>query len=220
MAQNSAWTIGLLAFLSPLLSASADAGERPSFELFLGAAANLKTKLTIEQCREKDIELTAEYETRPFDDPFYYMLRFNFAREGGGWELQFIHHKIYLTNTTDEVEHFEITHGYNMFTLNRSFPVPLVRLRVGGGIVVAHTESIVRGLRDQGDSGGILGTGYHLTGPAVLAGAGEALALSSRLFVTPEVQVSTAWAKVPVANGRAYAPNVALHGLVGIGYRF
>jgi hypothetical protein len=46
------------------------------------------------------------------------------------------------------------------------------------------------------------------------------LPLGASFHIFPEAQLSAAWARVPVAGGRASAPNVALHGMVGVGYRF
>lgn len=54
---------------------------------------------------------------------------------------------------------FEISHGYHLRTLNRTFPGRWLLLRAGAGIVLAHTESSVRGLIDNGESGGVFGTG-------------------------------------------------------------
>ena len=194
--------------------------ELSSFEFMLGDAWNFNTKLSISQTGYPAIDLTAEYETRPFEKPLYWAFRFGFNREErGAWELQFIHHKIHLTNTTDEVEHFEITHGFNLFTVNRSFEDLPVTLRVGLGIVFAHPESTIRGLSWY-DQDGVFGSGYHLTGPAVMGGIGKSFRLSSRFFFGLEAQVIAAWAKVPIAEGEAKAPNVAIHGMAGLGYRF
>jgi hypothetical protein len=208
----------IFAFLLPEETVVAQAHW--SLELGGGVVWNAKTRLTIEQDGEPDIRLTADYETRPFGDPWYYLIRVTRSKDSSAWELQFLHHKLYLKNTTDEVEHFEISHGYNIFTLNRAFLSLPVTLRIGGGIVLAHTESKVRGKEYKGNNGGIFGSGYRITGPVVIAGGSRPLWLSSRWFVTPEIQVSAAWARVPVADGDATAPNVAAHFLIGAGYRF
>ena len=171
-------------------ASSSSAIELSSFEFMLGDAWNLDTTLSV---------------------------GFN-RRERGAWELQFVHHKIHLTNTTEEIQHFEITHGLNVVTVNRTFETLPVAMRVGGGFIIAHPESVVRGLSWY-DEGGIFDSGYHLTGPAILGGVGKHFRVSSRLSVGLEVQLIAAWAKVPVAEGSATAPNVALHGMVGVGYR-
>lgn len=44
--------------------------------------------------------------------------------------------------------------------------------------------------------------------------------LSNRLFLSVEAQLIAARARFPVAGGHATAPNVALHVLAGLGYRF
>lgn len=189
-----------------------------SFELFIGTGANIRTPLSIQQKNHPEIELTARYETRPFEDPTYYAMRFSRGDRTGAWELQFIHHKLHLANPPQEIQHFEITHGFNLLSLNRSFSLRHVTLRFGMGIVLAHTESTVRELKHSG-SGGIFGTGYLLTGPALLGGLGKRIPLSRRFHMACEAQLTAARAKVPVADGTASAPNVAVHALLGISYR-
>ena len=209
----------LLALVVVLLCTATSAGQSSrSIELLFGTAANLRTPLTIRQEGEPEIEFRARYDTRPLTSPFYYAVRFAFEDQRGAWELQLVHHKLYLSNPPEEIQHFEITHGFNVITLNRAFATRGARLRVGAGIVLAHTESTVRGL--EGPGGGILDTGYCLTGPALLVGVGKEFAVATDLYVGAEVQLIAARARVPVAEGTATAPNVALHCLLGAGYRF
>lgn len=199
---------------------SSSAIDLSSFEFMFGEAWNFDTTLSIVQHGYPAIDLTAEYETRPFEKPLYWAFRFGFNRgERGAWELQFIHHKIHLTNPTEEIQHFEITHGFNLFTVNRSFEGLPITFRVGAGLVFAHAESVIRG-HPWYDEGGVFGSGYHVTGPALIAGLGKDFHLTSRLFIGLEGQLIAAWAKVPIAEGEAKAPNVAIHGLIGLGYRF
>jgi hypothetical protein len=189
-----------------------------SIELLLGTAVNFRTPLAVRQEGQPEIELGARYSTRPLTTPLYYAVRFSSEDEGTAWELQFIHHKLHLSNPPPEIQHFEITHGFNLFTVNRAFDTRWAEFRVGVGLVLAHTESTVRGL--GGPGGGILDTGYRLTGPCLVTGVGKELALSTDVYVSGEVQLIGAWARVPVAKGSATAPNVALHFLLGVGYRF
>jgi hypothetical protein len=201
------------------VSVDASAGEGDlSLEFFLGTAANLETTLEVRQDDEPPIELRARYDTRALESPFYYAVRFGLRRGAGAWELQLVHHKLYLPGPPDPIQRFEITHGYNVLTLNRSFEVRTATIRIGAGVIIAHPESTVRGRRS--DVEGILGSGYVLTGPALVLGAGKALKVSSRFFVAAEAQLIAARARVPVASGTADAPNVALHVLLGMGYRF
>ncbi len=192
------------------------AEERHAIELLLGGALNASTALAIDQEGESDIEIVADYATKPFEFPVYYTLRLASLRARGAWELQFIHHKIHLENTTEEVERFEITDGFNILTVNRAFPAGPVDLRAGAGIVITHADSRIRGLSTSG--GGILDTGYELGGPVLLAGAGRRFRLSERWIGTLETQVTLGWANVSVANGKAGTTNVALHIMFGVGY--
>lgn len=189
------------------------AESRITVQLFGGGAWNASTPLTISQEGQADVEISARWETKPFVQPFYWAVRVSLEQRTGAWELQLIHDKLYLADPPREVGSFEITHGFNLVTLNRSFPLGGgFSGRAGLGLVVAHPESTVRGEYDGG--------GYGLTGPVFLAGAGWQLPLSRYLFVSAEAVVTAAYASVPVARGTASLWNVALHGLVGIGVRF
>jgi hypothetical protein len=112
-----------------------------SIDVIAGAALNFDSNVTFHQTGEEDITLTGQYITKPFDDPYYLGLRFNFNIAHHIWELQFLHHKVYLTNTTEEVQHFEITHGFNTLTLHHRFVYDEFNLRIGAGVVLPHTES-------------------------------------------------------------------------------
>ncbi len=205
-----------LVVLALLSSAPAFAQGRNSIELLLGGALNARTSLAIDQEGESSIEIDADYATKPFEFPVYYALRLARLRTRGAWELQFIHHKIHLRNTTEEVERFEITDGFNIFTVNRTFPAGPVDLRIGAGVVIAHADSRIR--EQSPPDRGILDTGYELGGPAVLAGAGKRFRLSERWTGALETQVTLARASVSVANGEAATTNVAFHIMFGVGY--
>jgi hypothetical protein len=184
-----------------------------------GTAASFHTPLSIRQDGFPELQVTADYANRPFDSAPYFMLRLEWHRERSAWELQHLHHKIYLENRPPEVERFDVTHGYNLFTLAHAWPVGDFRLRAGAGVVIAHPESTVRGRR-FGPKEGIFGLDQYLTGPALILGASREWRLGSRVFVSPELQLSAARARVPIQDGDASAPNVAVHFLIGLGWRF
>lgn len=61
---------------------------------------------------------------------------------------------------------------------------------------------------------------YEFTGPCGQVAVGKRWYFSQQFFGTLEGKVTAAYAHVSVANGHANAPNVAIHGLFGIGYAF
>src|SRR5262245_66075704 len=63
-----------------------------------GAAWSLPTSLAIEQQGFPKLELTAHYDNRPFDSPIQWVARVSLGTAAGAWELQFLHHKLYLSN--------------------------------------------------------------------------------------------------------------------------
>jgi len=193
---------------SPLLLCAED---RFRAEFFGGTAWSVPTTLAIDQSGEERISFRAHWETRPFEAAPYYAARVALWSQRRGWELQLLHHKIYLTNGPPEVEHFEVSHGWNLITIQRASRGRILDWRLGAGAVVAHAEGRIRGRE--------VGTGdYHLSGAGALVGAGKSFAISRRFFATAEGQVTFSWARVPIEEGHARTANIAFHALFGLGF--
>jgi hypothetical protein len=200
-----------------ILTSSA-AQSKWGVEAFLGDAYCFNTSLTIKQAGYEDIKLSARYATDSFQQPFYYALRLSHWSNKRSWEIEFIHLKIKLKNTTAEVQNFEISHGYNILTINRAWDIRKAIVRVGLGVVIAHPESIIRDKRFP-ETGGFNG-GYYITGPIIQFGAGKGFRLIGGLFMTLEGKLTAAYAKVPIVDGHAYVPHLGIHGLFGLKYLF
>jgi hypothetical protein len=212
--------VALASFFLTLLTtaASARAQEGWSVEVFGGAAASLPMPLTVHQAGERDIRLTAHYDTKPFTTPPYYAYRFARWANGRAWELELVHHKLYLKNAPAEVQHFEVTHGYNLLSVNRAVRRRGFALRLGAGVVIARPEATIRHkTRDERDR---LFGGYYLAGPTVQIAGTRRVPLWGRVFAAVEGKLSASHAWVPIADGTAVVPNVAAHLLLGLGYAF
>jgi hypothetical protein len=192
----------------------AAAQMRFSVEVFGGTAFSFPSGLTLEQEGQEDIGLTGEYETRPFEQPFYWAVRASLRGSKSAWELQLIHHKMHLSNPPQEVESFEITHGFNVLTLNYALESLPANVRFGAGVVLPHVTGTVRG-EDYSTEGG-----YRISGPAFLVGAGKRWQLVAGLTAGVEAQLSAAWASASVAGGRVSASSFAFHLWIGLGYVF
>ncbi len=204
-----------------LLPASACAQESGwSLELYGGSAYSVPTSLTIRQQGEPDITLTARYATRPWEDSPYYAYRFGRWSRGRAWELELIHHKLYLDNPSAGVQHFELSHGYNLLCVNRAVQRGGVILRLGVGVVIAYPHGITVRQRLLPNRGGIFGRGYHLSGPTAQLAGTKRFAIWKKLFLGAEGKLTGTYARVPLHGGSATAPNVAIHGLLGLGYTF
>jgi hypothetical protein len=218
----------IAAFLLPVACAYGSSSDRAdpvkpgskTIEVFTGNAYNFRTHLSIEQSGWPDISTNAKYQTRPFEEAPYYSIRFAKWREGGrATEIELLHHKIYLHNTTADVPRFDVTHGYNMLFLNQARMRNGVTYRVGGGLVIAHPENIVHGQELPLDEG-IANSGFYLSGVAAQFAVGKRFRISGNLFATAEAKVTAAWARIKIVDGHATTPNLAVHGLIGIGYAF
>jgi hypothetical protein len=208
--------VATLAFI-PL---SATAAEGWTIEVYGGAPLNLPTPLDIQQSGEADLHTTARYDTRPFQVPRYYDIRIGRWRDRAEWAIELTHHKIFLTNPPPEVEYFAASHGYNLLTASRGWELPYeFWARVGLGVVISHPENGVRNQRLR-EIGGIMGLGYYLSGATATASLQKRVRLVGGLFLAAAGMISASYAVLPVVDGRALVPNVAIHGLLGVGYQF
>jgi hypothetical protein len=181
-----------------------------SVELRTGSAKSFSTNLEIEQTAFPKFEFNADYETRPFEDSWYYGWRVSRQNKKHAWELEFLHHKIYLTNNPPEIQHFEVSHGYNMLFLNHAWIFGHNYIRAGAGPVISHAESEIRGLGFASD--------YEISGFVGQGAFGRRFYVSRILYFTLEGKFTLATASVSIAQGKAHVPNVAIHGIVGIGF--
>ena len=186
-------------------------------EFFGGTSWSLPLPLRIEQPGQETIRFQARYRTRPWHGSPYYAYRVGYRR----WSAELVHHKVYLQNPPSEIDHFEVSHGYNLVLVNRTLSL-MGRtdvLRIGVGMVVGHPEGSIRG-RMINPVRSLLGGGYHIAGPGLQVAVGPPLGVAAHWFFRPEAKLTAAWARMPLADGgTATVPNVALHVLVGFGYR-
>jgi hypothetical protein len=194
-----------------------DAKFRPYVSVGTGLQYNVPMRLVIRQSGSPDIELTARYDTKPFAEVPYYDIKLGMSRRPWAFELELVHHKLYLVNRPPEVDTFEITHGYNPLLLNCVRDWTGFKLRAGAGVVITHPQTTVRGLRFP-ETGGVLG--WFVSGPAAQVGFGREFGFGPRFFAGVEAKAVGAWARVPIVDGSADVPTVSLHGLVSAGWRF
>jgi hypothetical protein len=187
-------------------------------QVFGGAAYNFRMPLVIRQDGEDNIRLNADYDSKSFETPIYYSVRLGWWKDDRAWEVEMVHHKLTLDNNPSEVEHFSITHGFNLLTLNRAWRNPWFIWRLGGGVVITHPESSIRG-KEFNQEGGIV-DGYYISGPTAQIAAEKRFYLWKGFFASIEGKFTLSWAHVPVQDGSADVWNSAVHGLIGLGYDF
>ena len=202
----------LLALAGPL---HAEPGWR--FEARLGGAWSAPLPIELQQDGYEDLRLEPSWSTNAFEPPLYYGWRIARWGERGGWALDLTHHKLHLEHPPPEVQRFEISHGYNLLTLQRLTEHGGWLYGFGAGVIIAHPESEVRA-QAAGEHGGAFGTGYHVSGPTADALLGHSRTLAGRLLVTGELKLTLSYASVPIAGGDAGVPNLALHGAVGLAW--
>lgn len=202
-----------------LLCLLAVAQSRWGVEVFLGDAYCFKSPLTIRQSGYENIRLNADYDNKSFKSPIYYAIRLYRGNTQHAWELELIHLKLILKNRPPEVAQFEVSHGYNMVAVNHAWVFKPATFRLGAGVVIAHPENVIRGKALPGNEG-IFKGGYYLSGPLLHGGIGKKFRLFGELYVAVEGKLTVAYANVPVVDGDAGVPSIALHALLGAGYRF
>lgn len=189
------------------------------FEVLSGVVYNFPSRLIIHQEGYETIRMTARYRSEPFRLPPYYDFRLSLWKaDSSAWGLKFTHHKLILDNPGGVIHHFEITHGYNIFSLTRLWKRRGFIFNVSMGAIVANPQSTIRGLYFQG--GGLFNNGYYLSGAVGEAAIGRNLKIIRDWYLTGEIRATAAWARVKVHSGYADVPNTAIHFLIGTGYTF
>jgi hypothetical protein len=188
---------------------------RWSFEALIGDAYNLDSRTRVRQEAVGHVSLEGDYETRGLEGPLHYAWRISRWNDDKAWELQLLHHKLYLQDPPNPIEALSVSHGFNIITVNRAFEFDQWRARVGVGPVLAHAEARIAGTSYDGP--------YELAGVAALVGAGRILALTTNLYVLGEISATFGYIE---ANPEG-APelefsirNPALHAQIGLGYQF
>ncbi|RNI30581.1 hypothetical protein EFB08_04850 [Rufibacter latericius] len=205
------------ALLFVIGSSLAAHGQGLTAEVFAGTSWSLPMPLRIEQPGEPTLRFKARYTTRPWTGSPYYAYRLGYEN----WSAELVHHKVYLENPPSEIEHFEVSHGYNLAMVSRAFPFresPGI-FRIGLGMVIGHPEGRIRG-KAINPVKSLLGGGYHISGVCLQVAVGSKLGVADHWFFRPEAKLTAAWARMPLAGGgSATVPNIALHTLFGFGYR-
>jgi hypothetical protein len=215
--------VAVVTALSPGAAAQVHAQES-SADFFLGTAWSLPMPLVVRLPDERRA-IRARYATRPLSDAPYYAYRLGGGPVGHAIETELVHHKIYLLDPPPFVEHFEISHGYNLLLVNAVAPTGGLQARFGVGVVIAHPEGRIAGRQvgaRRGRARTWLGGGYHIAGVATQLAIGRRYALgpgATSLTATPEMKITAAFARVPLEEGTVTVPNVAVHALAGIGAR-
>lgn len=202
-----------IVLLSWLLPASVSA--QWSLEAGSGSSYSFFSPLVIHQTGFPDIRLDGRFNTEAFTEVPYYDVRL----ADGDWELELVHHKLYMQDRPPEVQYLQITHGFNLITANHCWSLFGFDLRAGAGMVLAHPETEIRDQKFD-ERSGILGLGFFVSGVSAQAGLERRFRLTSRFDVGTEVKLTGGAARVPISDGSVDIANFAVHGLVSLRYRF
>jgi hypothetical protein len=206
----------ILLLLSALVGMAPPAFAQIEVEAFLGTSFSSPSPLSIAQHGQPDLHVTAHWATRPFHPTWYYAGRIGLWRGDRGWLFDFTHHKMEMTNRSSSIQQFKILNGVNMLTLSRGFRRGKFSWAVGAGPVVTFPVNRVRG-RALERGRGFFG-GYFLSGANVMASATRHVPLPLGFLFSLDARASASYMRVPVADGHASVPNLAVHVHAGVGY--
>jgi hypothetical protein len=204
----------------------------------VGEAVNAPQSYTIAQETYEDIRVNdGKLTSRGLERPPLYTARIGRVNSmGRGWELEFIHHKLFLDNPTQydpRLHKFEITHGFNMFLLNRTLQSkrwPGIEYRLGVGTNYVHPDvrfdDDLDGSPDRNNyvSGNNVllddwRVGYHWGGYAVHASIAKVWQLKHWRF-TVEPKFYHSGLTFPVNDGYVELTNSSASVYVSAGYQF
>lgn len=208
-----------IACLLSILCETIQAQTRWSFEMHGGGVWNVPMPLTIRQNGQPEISISSRFHTEPFTLPFYEDARLIRWKGNNSWEFEFLHHKLYLNNTTAEIQKYNISHGFNMLMINRGFNRQKFQWRYGAGIILAHPESKIRD-KIFGDSENDWDLGYSVSGPVVNIAVGRRIYFTRQLYLNAEAKSTFAYSRIKIAEGNSDVWNLAFHLIFGIGADF
>jgi hypothetical protein len=209
----------IIGWLHALLCPNSPAQNSWNIELAPGDAFCLPAPLSVQQSGYPAIHIHARYATNSFKLPIYYSVKVGKWKGGHGWELELIHLKIELKNKRAEIQRFEISHGFNLLTINQAWDIGNFIFQFGGGIIVAHPENTVRNQK-LSENKGILNKGYYIAGPTIQFAVSRKLVRLNHFSVMIQGKLTGSYGRVPIANGHANVTTVAIHGLMGLEYNF
>jgi hypothetical protein len=204
-----------LACVMTFTQAPAARGDQWSAEVLIGDALNLDSRTRIHNAQTSASAFDGDYETRGFEGPLHYDLRVSRWNRDRGWDLQLLHHKLYLRNRPQGVEALSVSHGFNIVAVGRGYAIDAWRFHLGLGPIIAHPEARIGGASYGGD--------YELAGAAAIGSVGATFELTPRWSLVGEIAATYGYAKVhPRAEPdlRFSVRNPAIHAQFGIGYRF
>src|SRR5262249_2888486 len=201
---------------------------RPSYadgfkiEVMGGSALNLPSPLVVRQDGFPDIRVdSAHYDTRPFGYYPYYSWRIGYWKNNRAWEVQQIHHRMFLTNPPPEITVFAIHFGYNYFLAGRAWQHKGFLYHLSAGPIITNPENTVRGRNFRSEPGFLDADANYFSGIGAHFAVGRELRLTNHFHLVGEAAFTRGFAwRVPVADGSANVANRALHGHLGLAVTF
>lgn len=205
-------TLALLAGATP-----ATASSQVTLELFEGTSIDAPLPVNVTLHHNPGLHWNPRFRNFPFKDTWYYAGRIGFWKGNKGWLFDFTHHKLYATRLPAEVQEFNITNGVNMITLSRGWRRGNLIYSLGAGPVVAYPRVRIHDQKLEADRGFIF-DGYFLSGATIMATASRRFYLvPEAVFLSLDLRGSASYLRIPVADGHASVPNLALHLHAGFG---
>lgn len=195
-----------------LQAEQAPSQTRFSVEGFLGTAFSAPSNLSVTGAG-LTLSHDAHWSTGALKTPVYWSVRIGARRADYALELQLTHHKTYLENPPPEIGNFEITHGFNLLTLQAARRSGPIDLRLGAGVTIPHVSMQVSGESYANE-------GFEVGGPAFIAGVGKSVSITDGLFLQFEAQGTAARANLSVQEAHVDTWNFAIHLMAGVGYVF
>ncbi len=205
----------LVLFLSAIFPSALRA--QVTLELFGGTSLDAPIRISVALQHNPDLHWNPHFRNYPFKDTWYYAGRIGFWKHNKGWLVDFTHHKVYATRRPAVVQEFSITNGFNMITLSRGWRRGNWVYSLGAGPVITYPRIRIHDQKVDRNRG-FLFDGYFLSGATAMA------TLSHRFYLVPEIvfvsldaRGSASYVRIPVADGHASVPNLALHLHAGFG---
>ena len=169
--------------------------------------------------RERDVVHNAKWKGKSFEDSWYYNVKIEkwTKQNVRGWE--WVHHKMYLANTTSFIKSYSISDGYNMLFYNfgKQHNNGLIS-KIGLGIVIGHPDITLEGKERFFLDGGV--GGQYFAGFAAQYSIQSWFYETEKYVLSAEGKLTLGYSRIPVSTHSdefSEVPHIAFHFSFGMG---
>jgi hypothetical protein len=199
-----------------ILTSMAMATDGWHLTAMVGAPVSMPNDLVLHYDQQTTVH-RAKYTPKAWSDYPYWSLRSDYWINDHAFGIEILHHKLYLVNTTDDIQSFSVSDGYNLVYVNYAKRFNQHIFRTGVGLVFGNPDVTLKGRKRYLHRHL---KGMHLGGVTMQVAYERWLYETPQFFINMETKLTHSYAKLPISDRSdeyALVPDTAIHFNIGFG---